>query len=69
MNVESLIRKFGFHLRIERGYSENTIAGYLHDVGLLSECHPSVFIRLCVYFPIYRNYHGSQSHKAEKEYQ
>lgn len=25
------------HLRLERGYSENTIEGYLHDVGLLYE--------------------------------
>lgn len=25
------------HLRLERGYSENTIAGYLHDVELLAE--------------------------------
>lgn len=25
------------HLRLERGYSENTVAGYLHDVNLLYE--------------------------------
>lgn len=25
------------HLRLERGYSENTIAGYIHDVQLLEE--------------------------------
>lgn len=33
----SLIRGYAMHLRLERNYSENTIAGYLHDVGLLLE--------------------------------
>ncbi|MCH5214486.1 MAG: tyrosine recombinase [Muribaculaceae bacterium] len=32
-----LARGFAMHLRLERGYSENTIAGYLHDVELLAE--------------------------------
>lgn len=33
----SLIRGYAMHLRLERNYSQNTIAGYLHDVGLLLE--------------------------------
>ena len=32
-----MLRRFAMHLRLERNYSENTIKGYLHDVGLLSE--------------------------------
>lgn len=30
-------RRFAAYLRLERGYSENTIESYLHDVALLSE--------------------------------
>lgn len=30
-------RRFAAYLRLERGYSENTIESYLHDVELLSE--------------------------------
>lgn len=33
----SFQRRFAIHLRLERGYSENTIDGYLHDVALLEE--------------------------------
>ena len=32
-----LMRGYGMYLRLERGYSENTIGGYLHDTALLRE--------------------------------
>lgn len=32
-----LLRGYALHLRLERGYSGNTVEGYLHDVGLLVE--------------------------------
>ena len=32
-----ILRGYARHLRLERGHSENTIEGYLHDVGLLLE--------------------------------
>lgn len=31
------MRRFAMHLRLERNFSEHTIAGYLHDVGLLED--------------------------------
>ena len=37
MSTDSLTRGFLMHLRLERAYSENTIAGYRHDVSLLGE--------------------------------
>ena len=33
--TSDLIRGYGMHLRLERGHSENTVAGYLHDIRLL----------------------------------
>ena len=35
--LNRLARGFAMHLRLERGYSDNTVEGYLHDVGLLVE--------------------------------
>lgn len=35
--ISDFLRGFAAYLRLERGYSENTISGYLHDVGLLYE--------------------------------
>ena len=35
--MQNLIRGYAMYLRLERNYSENTIEGYLHDVGLLAE--------------------------------
>lgn len=32
-----LLRGYASYLRLERSYSHNTVEGYLHDVGLLSE--------------------------------
>lgn len=32
-----MTRGYAMHLRLERNFSENTIEGYLHDVGLLNE--------------------------------
>lgn len=34
---EKLVRSYTMYLRLERGYSENTISGYAHDVELLKE--------------------------------
>lgn len=31
------MRGYAMYLRLERGYSNNTVEGYLHDVGLLAE--------------------------------
>lgn len=33
----ALKRGYAMHLRLERGHSENTITGYLHDVSLLTD--------------------------------
>lgn len=35
--LQKLVRGYGMYLRLERNYSENTVAGYIHDVELLSE--------------------------------
>ena len=35
--MESLLRNFRRHLRLERGLSENTVEAYAHDVSLLGE--------------------------------
>ena len=35
--MDRLTRGYGMYLRLERSYSENTVAGYLHDVELLTE--------------------------------
>ena len=35
--TDPLARGYAVYLRLERGYSENTIESYLHDVGLLAE--------------------------------
>lgn len=32
-----LMRAFAMHLRLERGCSDHTVAGYLHDIALLDE--------------------------------
>lgn len=37
MTAESLLRGFGAYLRLERGNSDHTVAGYLHDAALLRE--------------------------------
>lgn len=37
MATKDLLRGYAVHLRLERSNSENTIAGYLHDVALLEE--------------------------------
>lgn len=37
MTAESLLRGFGAYLRLERGNSDHTVAGYLHDAALLHE--------------------------------
>lgn len=36
-NMEGLLRGYRMYLRLERGYSENTIEGYAHDTALLME--------------------------------
>lgn len=35
--MEGLLRGYRLYLRLERGYSENTIEGYVHDTTLLME--------------------------------
>lgn len=36
-NIHQLTRGFAAYLRLERNSSENTVEGYIHDVGLLAE--------------------------------
>ena len=35
--MKRLIRGYGMHLKLERGFSSNTVSSYLHDVELLAD--------------------------------